>query len=204
MKGLKIHYSEQELAFVKANCTLAIKELYAAFCQAFTRPEITANNLKSLRTRKGWKTGRTGQFKKGNIPHPDARPKGPNKTSFKKGHVPPNSQPLYSERITKDGYIEIKVPEENPYNGSTSRYRLKHQVIWEKENDPVPEGYILHFIDGDRTNCDPSNLEIFPRGVGAIMNKKKYSSMPDEIKPALKTLAKLQYRHYELRQKEQS
>ncbi len=198
MRKKKIDYSPEELDFVKNNCTLVIGDLHKAFCSAFSRSDVSPENLNSLRKRKKWRTGRTGQFEKGNTPHPNARPKGPNKTSFKKGVVPANTKALYSERVTVDGYIEIKIPEANPYTTAKTRYRLKHQWIWEQANGAVPDGHILHFIDGDRSNCELENLEMIHRGVGAIMNKQRYSSLPTEIKPVVKTLAKIQHRQHEL------
>lgn len=199
MRGRPINYSPEELAFIKKNCTLVIGDLHKAFREKFQRNDVSASNINSLRKRNGWRTGRTGQFEKGHDGYKGG-PGGPNATSFKKGSVPANLKPLYSERITKLGYIEIKVPEENPYTGSKTRYRLKHQWVWEQHNGKVPEGHILHFVDGDKLNCSIENLEIFPRGVGAIMNKKQHSSQPEELKPIVKNLAKLQYRQHELQQ----
>lgn len=204
MKGKNIIYTQAQRDFVKDNCTLPIAELYQAFCQAFDRHDISQFNLNALRKRNGWKTGRTGRYEKGNIPHPNSGPKGPNTTSFKLGHAPANIKQLYTERFTKDFYIEIKVPEKNPYTGAKTRYRLKHQWVWEQHNPPVPDGHTLRFIDGDRQNCDLSNLEVIPRGLAAILNKKQHSSLPAEIKPVVRTLAELQYKQGQLEREQQN
>lgn len=199
MNSRAIKYSAKERDFIKNNCTLPKRELHAVFCKEFNRNDVSAENTNAFRKRNGWKTGRTGRYETGNIPHPNAKPKGPNKTSFKKGNVPVNVKPIGHERITKDGYIEVKVLEQNPYTGASTRYRLKHQLVWGKHRGKVPAGEILHFIDGTRTNCDIANLEVIPRGVGAILNKKQHSSLPNEIKPVVKTLAKLQYKQGKLK-----
>lgn len=198
MKGKQIIYSQEELDFVKANCKLPTKEQHRLFQIKFNRPEISSKHLNNLRKRKGWLTGRDGRFKKGSVP-PNKGKKGychPGSvaTQFKKGSVPANVKPMYYERINVQGYIEIKVPERNPHTGAPTRFRLKHQWVWEQHNDPVPDGFILHFIDGDRKNCSIENLEVIPRAVGVIMNKKRHSSLPDEIKPVVKTLAKVQHK----------
>ncbi|MDH5259301.1 MAG: HNH endonuclease [Gammaproteobacteria bacterium] len=185
------------MAFIKAKCTLPRSESYKLFQEKFNRNDVSFNNFTGLCKRKGWLTGRDGCFKKGHDGYKGG-PGGPNKTSFKKGNIPANTKPLYTERTSKDGYIEIKVPEINPYTGAKTRYRFKHQVVWEQHNGPVPKGHILHFIDGDRTNCNIDNLEVISRGVGAIMNKMQHSSMPDEIKPVVKTLAKLKHKQHKL------
>ena len=196
MKGHPINYSAEELVFIKANSTLPREELFVKFQEQFSRPEATKNNLASLCKRNGWLTGRTGHYKKGNIPHPLARPKGPNKTSFKKGQSPANCKPLYSERISKDGYIEVKVPEKNPHTGAETHYRLKHRWLWESHHGPVPDGHILHFIDGNKQNCALENLEVIHRGVNAILNTRGHSSVPDELRPAVKSLAKLTHKQF--------
>ena len=49
---------------------------------------------------------------------------------FAKGNVPPNHRPVGSERISKDGYIEVKVAEPN-------KWRLKQRVVYEEAvSDP--------------------------------------------------------------------
>lgn len=192
MRGQWIQYSPEELAFIKANCTLPRAERYQAYQDKFTRPEISQVNIDSLCKRKGWLTGRTGQFTKGHIPHPNARPAGPNKTSFKKGNVPANLKPLWSERIcTKDGYILMKVPEANPHTGFPTRYKHKHLWIWEQANGPVPEGMVVSFIDGDKMNCALENLELLNRGDLAVFNKLGGNALPGEIRNAAKLIAKV-------------
>ncbi len=73
---------------------------------------------------------------------------------FKKGEKPPNWVPIDSERVTKDGYIQIKIRE-----GQQQRnWRGKHILIWERENGPLPKGYAIIFGDGDNRNFDLDNL----------------------------------------------
>ena len=43
-------------------------------------------------------------------------------TRFKKGHVPKNHKPVGYERITRDGYIEVKTAEPNVFE-------LKHRLV---------------------------------------------------------------------------
>ena len=43
------------------------------------------------------------------------------------------------------------------YYNSSIRKRL-HQCIWEDANGPVPKGYQIHHIDGNKDNNDLSNL----------------------------------------------
>ena len=91
--------------------------------------EFTINQIKNAINRYKLNTGFNGQFKKGNVPANKGKKgfMGANRTSFKKGNTPYNYKPVGSERITKDGYIEVKVSDPN-------KWRLKHIIIWEREN----------------------------------------------------------------------
>lgn len=80
-------------------------------------------------------------------------------TFFKKGNVPVNIVPVGTERITDDGYIEIKVKD-----GSLQKnWRLKHRIVWEQHNGPIPKGYNVQFKDGNRQNVAIDNLYIISR-----------------------------------------
>lgn len=192
-KGQKILYNSAELSFVKANCTLVIGELHKKFCVRFDRYDVSAINLHALRKRNGWRTGRTGRFEPGNVPHKNARPAGSNSTSFKKGSVPANVKPLYHERPDKDGYIWIKVPEVNPHTKARTRYVMKHRWNWKQAGKTIPDNHVLIFKDGNRNNCEVANLELLHRGELAILNKR-FGKVEAPLKPVARTIAKVQHR----------
>jgi hypothetical protein len=214
MKGRAIIYSGDEMAWLEANKTLIIGEYHAEFVKEFGRCDVSAINLHSLRKRKGWKTGRTGCFEKGQEPHnkgvlcpegkggrhPNAR-----RTQFRKGNQPHNTRYLGHERVSKDGYVEISIDETNPHTGFERRYVLKHLHLWEQKHGPVPEGMCLKAIDGNRHNTDPTNWIPIPRGVLPRLNGGKatrimaYDTAPDDLKPALLTLARVEQKASELR-----
>lgn len=203
MKGHWIEYSKAEMRFLEAKRLLPISEYHAAFVARFGRDDVSAINLHSLRKRKGWKTGRTGCFVKGQEahnkgkPHPAARQPNCARNQFKKGQTPHNTNYLHHERVTKDGYIEISVDETNPYTGFERRYVLKHRWLWEKANGPVPKGHGLKCLDSNKLNTDPSNWEALPRAVLARLNSGRwgtqiaYDDAPAELKPAIMAMAKL-------------
>jgi ParB-like chromosome segregation protein Spo0J len=150
MKGVWIEYTEAQLRWLKANRKMPIADYHRAFCARFRRKDVSAVNLHSLRKRMGWKTGRTGCFEKGLVPHnkgkkcragkggrhPNAR-----KTQFKKGNLPHNTHYLGHERVSKDGYVEISIDETNPHTGFERRYVLKHRWAWEQAARPGAEGH---------------------------------------------------------------
>ncbi|VUD48618.1 hypothetical protein TDB9533_01269 [Thalassocella blandensis] len=192
MKGTKINYTKEELDWVKKHCTLVVSELHEQFSQTFGRTDVSANNLHALRKRNGWKTGRTGHFRKGHTGL-GGGPGGPNATSFKKGNIPPNAKPLYTERTTRDGYTEIKVPKPNPYTNAKTRYRLKHLWVWENAGREIPAGHALIFKDGNKKNCNLDNLVCVPRSVLLLANRHlNYSEYPPELKETIINIARVQ------------
>lgn len=156
--------------------------------------ELNPEQLKTFCTNHSIASGRDGRFKPGHESW-NKDTKGltsANKTSFKKGSIPPNIKPLGHERIcTKDGFILIKVNERNPYTGAPTRYKHKHVVVWEAVNSPVPAGHVVKFLDGDKTNCDIDNLIMITRAELCYLNKNGYNELPDELKPTFRALAKL-------------
>lgn len=205
-KGRHRKYSAEEMAWLKANHKLPIADYHRAFVEAFQREDVRPQNLHALRKRMGWKTGRTGCFPKGNEPHNKGKAfpvaaNHPNcrKTQFRKGQEPHNTRYLGHERINKDGYIEISVAETNPHTGYGRRYVHKHVHLWTRKNGPVPEGHALKCLDGNKLNTDPSNWEAIPRGLLPRLNGGKatrvmaYDQAPDELKPAILAVAKIDH-----------
>jgi hypothetical protein len=212
MKGHWIEYTEKQLAWLKKHRKLVISEYHRQFCKRFRRRDVTARHLHALRKRMGWKTGRTGCFEKGIVPHNKGKPflvakRNPNcrRNQFKKGGLPPNTKYLGHERVSKDGYIEVSVAETNPHTGFNRRYVLKHRWLWENKNGPVPEGHALKCLDGNRLNTKPANWVPLPRAVLARLNggrhKKRlaYNEAPDELKPIVMAAAKLAHKAKEVR-----
>lgn len=183
-------YSDEMLEWLSANRTLEINEYTKLFNEAFNCDKTTGQ-LHSLRKRKGWKTGRTGHFEKGHKPSPLAKPKGPNKTSFKKGNKPHNWKPVGTEIISTDGYRKVKVAEPNVWE-------FIHVKAWEESNGKIPEGMVIVFKDGNELNCSIDNLEIITRAEHLQLNKHNYKQCPEEIKPTVLGLAKLEVKTFEL------
>ena len=204
MKGRAIKYDPDKLAWIKANSTLPRAEAHALFCARFMRPEISLPNFNSLCKRKGWMTGRDGRIMAGSVPHNKGRPmpSHPNSaaTQFKKGNLPHTYRGHGHERICKkDGYVVMRVAETNPWSGGVTRPVHKHRWLWEQKHGPIPAGYALKCLDGDKTNCDPSNWELIPRGMlprlnggNRYRNAPVYDAAPAELKPSIMAVAKLE------------
>lgn len=132
---------------------------------------LKASQIKSLRKNHHVRSGLTGRFEKGHV----SANKGKHiqtkgrmaETQFKKGHIPANHKPVGSERISHDGYIEVKVAE------GINQWKLKHRIIWEEKFGKIPPNMVLIFLDNDKTNCCIDNLKLVSRQVNVRMNQAK-------------------------------
>lgn len=201
-----ITYLPEELAWIEARKDWNRRELHAAFCSHFGRVDVSFNNLKALCKRKGWLTGRTGCFVKGQISHNKGKKgyhaPGSEKGWFKKGQRANNKYAVGHEMIDIDGYVQICIDEPNPWTGASTRMYHKHRWLWEKLNGPVPEGQRLKCLDGDRTNTDPSNWEAIPMALAPRLNGLRgmgYDRAEPEVKPTIMAIAKLEHAARQIR-----
>ena len=144
------------------------QELADLFNQKFNT-NITSRMIKSYKANNKLNSGLTGKFRKGQTPHNKGK-KMPKEvyekvkhTMFAKGNVPPNHRPVGSERISKDGYIEVKVAEPN-------KWRLKQRVVYEEAKGKIPEGCTIIFLDGNKRNFDIDNLRCITRSELLYLN----------------------------------
>ena len=91
-------------------------------------------------------------------------------TQFKTGNLPHNTKPIGYERLSRDGYIEVKVkmrPSKPKCNGN---FVPKHKLVWEAANGPVPEGCVITFKDGNKQNVALENLACITKKQNAVLN----------------------------------
>ena len=143
------------------------KELLALMNEKFDY-EFSSQQIESALRRYNLKTGNTGQFKKYQEPWNKGLKGyiGANKTSFKKGTIPPNYKPVGTERFAKDGYIKVKVKDPNIWE-------LKHRYIYKKHHGEIPNGYNVIFADKNISNFDIDNLMLVSKAEMLILNKNK-------------------------------
>jgi len=198
-------FTPEQIRFIRDNYAgRSIAEMTDIFNQRFDT-SMTHHQIKTFVHNRGITSGRTGFFEKGFTPWNKGTKgqglTGANKTSFRKGNVPANRKPDGSERIEKD-YVMIKVRERNPYAGFPTRYKAKHVHIWEQIHGPVPDGHAVIFKDGDKLNFDPDNLALVSRSELLRLNKHGYKDAPEEIKPSILALARLEVKTFEVQRNE--
>lgn len=169
-------YSEEQKEFIITNnYGKYSKELAEMFNQHFNT-NITAKEIAYFRKNNKLNSGLTGQFKKGNVPHNKGKKQieymsqesieRTKETRFKKGNKPKNYRPVGSERITKDGYIEVKVADPN-------KWETKNKIIYKQYFGDIPEGHKVIYADGNKLNNDINNLILVSDNEELIMNKYK-------------------------------
>jgi len=196
---LRAIYSEQSTADAARQLGRTMRSVYGRAKQlGLYKSAAYLASPAACRLRRGDNVGAAYRFPKGHVPankgkrmpfHPSSAA-----TRFKPGQRPPNQAPVGHERIDDDGYVWIKVDELNPHTGYQGHYVFKHKRRWEDAHGPVPNGYALKCLDGNKQNTDPSNWELIDRALLPRLNGRwrDYDRAPAEVKPTILALAKLE------------
>lgn len=88
--------------------------------------------------------------------------------AFKKGMQTWNKHPIGHEYVSQNGYTYIKVDNTGIKNND---YAAKHRLMWEQYHGcTVPSGYIIVFLNSNRSDFSKDNLYYIPRNIGRMMN----------------------------------
>jgi len=98
-------------------------------------------------------------------------------TRFKKGQMTGAAQhnyvPIGSHRISKDGYLERKVTDDQTLYPAR-RWVPVARIVWEQHHGPIPDGHMVVFLPGRFTNkleeITVDRLECISRGENARRN----------------------------------
>ncbi|WP_235512543.1 HNH endonuclease [Sphingomonas sp. Leaf17] len=77
---------------------------------------------------------------------------------------------------------------------------MVQRIEWEAAHGPIPEGYALKCLNGDRLDTSPANWSPVSRGVLARLNGGRhrktlaYDDASPELRPAVMALAKIRQR----------
>lgn len=171
--------------------------------------ELTESQIGNAKTRLGVRSGTTGgRFEKGHVSHnkgrswdeqgiPPEKRERMLSTCFKAGSEPVNGQriPIGSERVGKDGYIQVKVRTRSPVPCANKCWRPKHHLVWEEANgQEVPPKTMIVFADGNKRNFDPGNLVAVPRRLWAVIARQKIAYADREGLETAMALAELKSR----------
>jgi hypothetical protein len=131
--------------------------------------------------------GKNYQFKKGNVPYNYGQKMSTilyekcKKTMFKKGRKPHNTRQEGDESKSTDGYTYVKIADND--------WRLKHRVVYENVNGPIPDDHIVVFKDNNLTNFDINNLLLISKADNMLRNT--IHQYPEPIQQIIKLNNKL-------------
>lgn len=190
----KKSYTEEQLDYIRRLCkidTITNREITEKFNKKFGTNK-SERAIKAIRKKYNIRIENpvTGHFPKGHIPWNKGLKGidiGGKETQFKKGDMPPNYQPVGSERVTVDGYLEVKVKDPNVWKG-------KHILIWEEHNGPVPEGHCIIFGDGNKENLDINNLICVSRKQLLGLNRHNLIQSNAELTKTAVNIVDLKYK----------
>jgi hypothetical protein len=148
--------------------------------------DFTDYQIKGAIARYNLKTGTMGHFRKGSTPWNKGLKgyMGPNKTSFKKGTIPPNQVPVGTESLTKGGYIKVKIADPN-------KWELKHRLIYMQHHGEIPKDCNVIFADTNIYNFDIDNLILVSKAEMLIMNNNKLICKDKELTKVGANIAKV-------------
>lgn len=178
-------YTEEERRFFEEYVPgHSHREIHQEFCRRFG--SITLGRVRSYINNHNLNTGRTGYFPKGHVPankgkkmpaevYAKAAP-----TMFRSGQQPLNTDPIGTEKMLSDGYVWIKL-DDKPKVPKGENWIQKHRKIWQDANGPIPEGYLIIFLDGDHMNFDIKNLACVSRAQHARLNQNGLRQTDPEL-----------------------
>lgn len=162
---------------------------------------FTQTGMKQFRQRHGIRSGCTGWYQKGHPPGTKGKTieeickNDPEKlarvraTQFKKGDRPKNEMPVGTIVINSNGHLMRK---KQMKGGMWDRWEILHRAVWKEHNGPIPKGKIVVFKDGNKQNCDISNLMLITRAENAAMSRKGYYFEDPDLTETALTLVRLQ------------
>ena len=204
-------YTDEQIEFLKNNHKgLDSTKLTDAFNEYF-KTQLGVNSITSIRYKLGLNSGLNRSIQKGEHRSPATEfKKGQiswNKgkkgirmsvsTEFKLGQKPVNTQPIGTIIMRSDGYLWKKIAETVP---ARFGWRQVHRLNWENAYGPIPKSHKVIFLNGDRYNCELSNLMMITSAQMATINKHNLIKKDPELTKTGVVIADLISKSYRLKQ----
>ncbi len=185
---LKKQYPDTPTAEIAARLNRSLSSIYTrARMLGLKKSDAFLASPAACRLRRGDNPGIPYRFKPGHVPankglrRPGWYAGNMRATQFKKGEINGRAARLYkpigTERVSKGGYLERKFTDERhgPY-----RWKAVHVLLWIEHYGPVPPGYAVGLIDGNKKNVVIENLVLLSRQ--DLMRRNSYhNNYPKEI-----------------------
>lgn len=185
-KPPKIWTEEQKMILKRLYPDSTMHEVIAALNHEFNAKQITykAGKMgikKSAEFRERFGLDENGCLNGNATPHNKGKSFFPGGRSsefrFKKNSVPHNALHVGTIRHEKDGYLKIKLAEPD-------KWELLQREVWKRETGSYPPaGCVIVFKDGNKQNCDISNLKMVTRA--ELMLQNSMQNYPEELKKVI-------------------
>jgi hypothetical protein len=146
----------------------------------------------ACRLRRGDEVGKSYRFTPGHVPANKGKKGLPSvgrmaETQFKPGAKPHTWKPIGSDRLSKEGYLQVKLYD----TGCTRRDFIPvHHLVWELHRGAIPNGYRVTFRDRDKTRIVIENLELV--SIADMMKRNSFhTNYPKEVGLAIQLRAAL-------------
>lgn len=158
---LRSDYPERTTALIAEQLGRALHTVYQKAMNLGLRKSEAFNALPaSGRLLPSSTRGLGTRFKPGQVPpnkglrRPGWAPGRMSETQFKKGRRPEdalNYLPIGSLRVSRDGYLERKVTDDQTLVPAR-RWVCVHRLVWIEQNGPVPQGHVICFRRGRQSS----------------------------------------------------
>ena len=197
-------YPQGMYEFIRDNSWGVSSKQMAEMCNEKFGTNWTQTGMKQFRQRHGIKSGETGWFQKGHAPGNKGKKleeyvgeeraaeikKRIAPTQFKKGQSPHNEYPIGTVIVNGQGF---KLRKRQMEGTLWERWEFLHRAVWMEHNGPIPDGMMVIFRDGDRLNCDISNLTLISKTENAALNKLGLRSEDPDLTDAGINLVRLRF-----------
>lgn len=197
MKGVRFEYTDEMREFIRDNYYgITNKELTDMFNERFNS---------SYKKRHKFYSGIDGRFKKGQkafnkgikqTEYMSADAIETKNTRFKKGSSPVNHREVGSTRLSKDGYIEIKVAEPN-------KWMLRARYVYQNTYGEIPKGHVVVHLNGIKTDDSIDNLILVSRHELCRLNQDGLYSNDLECNKVAVNIAKLKAKIYDVNKRKE-
>lgn len=188
IKFLTDNYSDMNTADIATILNRPLSGVYGkAYIMGLKKSKEYLTVMLEREAKKLSEFGKNYQFKKGNVPYNYGQKMSTiiyeklQKTMFKKGQKPHNTRNEGDESKSKYGYTYVKVADND--------WRLKHRVVYENVNGPIPADHIVVFKDNNLTNFDINNLLLISKADNMLRNT--IHQYPEPVQEIIKLNNKL-------------
>ncbi|WP_069286092.1 HNH endonuclease signature motif containing protein [Aerococcus urinaeequi] len=159
----------------------------------------TVSQVRNLKNRRRWSSGLITHFEKGHKPFNKGlkqtdymaaeQIEKTEATRFKKNSVPPNWKEIGSTRISKNGYLQIKVSDLK----GNKNYKPYHRLIYEKHHGvKIKDDEVVVFLDQNKMNFSIDNLKLVKRRELGKFNKEYAKMKHPELNEQILNLIKFE------------